>query len=133
MRAGTLLINSVISSLGLGILQMVSCTLVAYGLARFKFKGRGFIFALVIITLVIPVQLLADAMKMRYRNFDILTMFSMNSQYLYNEGAGLNLVGGWGAFIAMSATAVMYRNGLYIFLLRQYFKNQPKELEEAAI
>lgn len=132
MRAGTLLINSVISSLGLGILQMVSCTLVAYGLARFKFKGCGFIFALVIITLVIPVQLLADAMKMRYRNFDILTMFSMNSQYLYNEGAGLNLVGGWGAFIAMSATAVMYRNGLYIFLLRQYFKNQPKELEEAA-
>ena len=109
MRAGTLLINSVISS-----------------------QGRGFIFALVIITLVIPVQLLADAMKMRYRNFDILTMFSMNSQYLYNEGAGLNLVGGWGAFIAMSATAVMYRNGLYIFLLRQYFKNQPKELEEAA-
>ena len=132
MRAGTLLVNSVVSSLALGILQMISCTLVAYGLARFKFKGRGLIFALVIITLVIPVQLLADAMKMRYRNFDILTMFSMNSKYLYNEGAGLNLVGGWGAFIAMSATAVMYRNGLYIFLLRQYFKNQPKELEEAA-
>ena len=132
MHAGTLLINSIVSSLGLGILQMVSCTLVAYGLARFKFKGRGLIFALVIITLVIPVQLLADSMKMRYRNFDILTMFSMNSRYLYNEGAGLNLIGGWGAFIAMSATAVMYRNGLYIFLLRQYFKNQPKELEEAA-
>lgn len=132
MRAGTLLVNSVVSSLALGILQMISCTLVAYGLARFKFKGRGLIFALVIITLVIPVQLLADAMKMRYRNFDILTMFFMNSKYLYNEGAGLNLVGGWGAFIAMSATAVMYRNGLYIFLLRQYFKNQPKELEEAA-
>ena len=60
-------------------------------------------------------------------------MFSMNSKYLYNEGAGLNLVGGWGAFIAMSATAVMYRNGLYIFLLRQYFKNQPKVLEELSL
>ena len=132
MNAGKLLINSVVSSLGLGILQMVSCTLVAYGLARFKFKGRGLIFALVIITLVIPVQLLAESMRLRYQNFNILTMFSMNSRYLYNTNQGLNLIGGWGVFIAMSATAVMYRNGLYIFLLRQYFKNQPKELEEAA-
>ena len=105
MGAGNLMLNSIVSSLGLGVLQMVSCTLVAYGLARFKFKGRGLIFALVIITLVIPIQLLADSMRLRYQNFNILTMFSMNSRY---------------------------RNGLYIFLLRQYFKNQPKELEEAA-
>jgi len=132
MGAGKLLVNSIISSLGLGILQMVSCTLVAYGLARFKFKGRGLIFALVIITLVIPVQLLADSMRLRYQNFNILTMFSMNSRYIYNTNQGLNLIGSWAVFIAMSATAVMYRNGLYIFLLRQYFKNQPKELEEAA-
>lgn len=132
MGAGKLLVNSIISSLGLGILQMVSCTLVAYGLARFKFKGRGLIFALVIITLVIPIQLLADSMRLRYQNFNILTMFSMNSRYIYNTNQGLNLIGSWAVFIAMSATAVMYRNGLYIFLLRQYFKNQPKELEEAA-
>lgn len=132
MGAGNLMLNSIVSSLGLGILQMVSCTLVAYGLARFKFKGRGLIFALVIITLVIPVQLLADSMRLRYRNFNILTMFSMNSRYIYNTNQGLNLIGSWAVFIAMSATAVMYRNGLYIFLLRQYFKNQPKELEEAA-
>lgn len=58
MGAGNLMLNSIVSSLGLGVLQMVSCTLVAYGLARFKFKGRGLIFALVIITLVIPIQLL---------------------------------------------------------------------------
>lgn len=132
MGAGNLMLNSIVSSLGLGILQMVSCTLVAYGLARFKFKGRGLIFALVIITLVIPVQLLADSMRLRYQNFNILTMFSMNSRYIYNTNQGLNLIGSWAVFIAMSATAVMYRNGLYIFLLRQYFKNQPKELEEAA-
>lgn len=132
MGAGNLMLNSIVSSLGLGVLQMVSCTLVAYGLARFKFKGRGLIFALVIITLVIPIQLLADSMRLRYQNFNILTMFSMNSRYIYNTNQGLNLIGSWAVFIAMSATAVMYRNGLYIFLLRQYFKNQPKELEEAA-
>lgn len=132
MGAGNLMLNSIVSSLGLGVLQMVSCTLVAYGLARFKFKGRGLIFALVIITLVIPIQLLADSMRLRYQNFNILTMFSMNSRYIYNTNQGLNLIGSWAVFIAVSATAVMYRNGLYIFLLRQYFKNQPKELEEAA-
>ena len=34
--------------------------------------------------------------------------------------------------ILMSATCVMFKNGLFIFLLRQYFRGQPKELEEAA-
>lgn len=133
----TLFINSVLSSLVLGTLQMASCTLVAYGLARFKFKGNSLVFFMVIATLIIPVQLMADTMKMRYSNFNPLTMFSMrpecfNASSVESDIAGIKLVGGWPILIAMSATCVMFKNGLFIFLLRQYFRNQPKELEEAA-
>lgn len=131
-------LNSIFWSGALSLLQMVSCMFVAYGLARFKFKGRGVIFALVIITLVVPLQLLAEAMKIRYKYFDPTNMFSMNPNILWPEvppGAtppGLPLMGSWWILALMSATAVMYKNGLFIFLLRQYFRNQPKELEEAA-
>jgi multiple sugar transport system permease protein len=44
----------------------------------------------------------------------------------------IDLTRGWTAIGLLSSTATMYRNGLFVFLLRQYFVNQPKELEEAA-
>ena len=39
-----LYLNSFTSSLTFALLQMCSCMVVAYGLARFKFKGNNFIF-----------------------------------------------------------------------------------------
>lgn len=132
LNAPVLYLNSILWSVILAGLQMVSCMFVAYGLARFKFKGRGFIFALVMLSLVVPVQLLTEAMKLRYKAFNPITMFSMNPVVFSQFAQGPNLIGSWTVLILMSATAVMYKNGLFIFLLRQYFKNQPKELEEAA-
>lgn len=127
-----LFLGSVVSSLGLGLLQMASCTLVAYGLARFRFKGNGVVFFLVIATLVVPIQLISDAMKMRFSNFNPLTMFSITPDMFNTRiGGGIKLTG-WSIMIIMSATCVMFKNGLFIFMLRQYFRNQPKELEEAA-
>lgn len=128
----TLFLGSVASSLGLGLLQMASCTLVAYGLARFKFKGNGMVFFLVIATLIVPIQLIADTMKLRFANFNPLTMFSIGPELFDTKsGSGIKLTG-WPVMIIMSATCVMFKNGLFIFLLRQYFRGQPKELEEAA-
>lgn len=122
--------NSFSSSAMLGVTQMVSCMFVAYGLARFKFKGNGLIFLLCIVTLMIPVQMLTTAMYFRYKAFNPLVMFSFG-EILYSV-PNIDLTKGWTAFALLSATATAYRNGLFIFLLRQYFKNQPKELEEAA-
>ena len=128
----SLFFGSVVSSLGLGLLQMASCTLVAYGLARFKFKGNGFVFFLVLATLVVPVQLIADTMKLRFTNFNPLTMFSMSPDIFNAKTAGGIKLAGWPILAVMSATCVMFKNGLFIFMLRQYFRNQPKELEEAS-
>ena len=130
INAPKLFINSIVSSGLLGATQMVSCMFVAYGLARFKFKGNGAIFGVSIVTLIIPVQIITTAMIFRYKAFNPLTMFSFG-QVLY-EVPNIDMTKGWTAIIMLSVTATMYRNGLFIFLLRQYFKNQPKELEEAA-
>jgi len=127
-----LFLGSVVSSLGLGLLQMASCTLVAYGLARFKFKGNGFVFFLVLATLVVPIQLIADTMKMRFSNFNPLTMFTISPEIFSMKGGNGIKLAGWPILAVMSATCVMFKNGLFIFMLRQYFRNQPKELEEAS-
>jgi len=114
----------------MGLAQMVSCMFVAYGLARFKFKGNGFIFIMCIFTLMIPAQLITTSMYFRYKAFNPLYMFSFG-EVLYNV-PNVDMTKGWTAIALLSATGTMYRNGLFVFLLRQYFVNQPKELEEAA-
>ena len=125
-----LYLSSFTSSFAFAVLQMCSCMLVAYGLARFKFKGNNFIFLMCIFTLMIPIQMLTKAMYFRYTAFNPLYMFSFGEQL--SRVPNINLTRGWTAIGLLSATATMYRNGLFVFLLRQYFVNQPKELEEAA-
>ena len=122
--------NSFSTSFMFALLQMCSCMLVAYGLARFKFKGNNFIFLMCIFTLMIPIQMLTSSMYFRYKAFNPMFMFSFGEQL--STVPNIDLTRGWTAIGLLSSTATMYRNGLFVFLLRQYFVNQPKELEEAA-
>jgi multiple sugar transport system permease protein len=108
--------------------QMISCTLVGYGFARFKFPGRGILFALVILTLLIPPTSIITPMYLNYRFFDVLGIFG-----LFTGGAGINLTGTWWTFIIMGITCMGFKNGLYIYMIRQYYRNVPKELEEASL
>jgi multiple sugar transport system permease protein len=125
-----LYLSSFATSLLFALLQMCSCMLVAYGLARFKFKGNNFIFLMCIFTLMIPIQMLTTSMFFRYKEFNPMFMFSFGEQL--STVPNIDLTRGWTAIGLLSSTATMYRNGLFVFLLRQYFVNQPKELEEAA-
>ena len=48
------------------------------------------------------------------------------------RGETLNLRGSVLPYYLMSAGCMGLKNGLYIYMTRQFFRNQPKELEEAA-
>ncbi len=104
---GTYLLNSTIVS-GLAVTaNLLFCSLAAYPLARMRFKGRGFVLALVVATILIPFQVV------------------MIPLYLLMVQLGLrNTL--MALVIPQAATAF----GLY--LLRQSFLAVPVELEEAA-
>ena len=51
---------------------------------------------------------------------------------LENGGEGLNLLNTYWPLIILSIGALGFKNGLYIFMLRQFFKGVPDELEESA-
>ncbi len=103
-------------------LHLVSSTMVGYGLARFKFRGNGLIFACAILTLLVPPQLIMIPMYLNFRFFDLLGALKQP----------INLMGTYWPFILMGITANGFRCGLYIFINRQFFRGLPKELEEAA-
>ncbi|GAB6930849.1 carbohydrate ABC transporter permease [Paenibacillus sp. JCM 10914] len=99
--------NSVLIAGGILILQMLTMIPAAYAFARFQFRGSGILFGFVMVTLMIPSQLIF-----------LPVYLQLSSWHLLNTHLGLILP------FASSAFG--------IFLLRQSFKQVPEELIEAA-
>lgn len=120
------LFNTARISLVCAFFQTLICAIIGYGFAKFKFKGRNILFFCVIITMLIPHDTLLLAMFMKFRYFDIYGLFNL-------IGLGeINLINTEWPLYLLSLTGLAFKNGLYIFIFRQFFKGVPDELEEAA-
>lgn len=126
MDYGRTLINTLLIALTVSLVQIAICTLVGYGFARFEFPLKNFWFACVILVIVIPPQTISTSLHLHFRYFDILGIFKLLT------GDSINLRGSVLPYYLMSAGCMGLKNGLYIFMIRQFFRNIPKELEEAA-
>ena len=98
------------------LITVLVSSLIAYGLARFSFKGKNLLFFAVILTMIIPPQTVIIPLYLRFQNF---------AGFLYLLDTPFPIV-------ILVSTGLGLKNGLFIFMLRQYFRNLPKELEEAA-
>jgi multiple sugar transport system permease protein len=122
----TALKNTFFISFFCGIVQMFICSYIGYGLARFKFKGRGLVTMLMYFTILAPPSTFQTAMYLKFRYFDffgIIKLFTGNT---------ISLLDTFWPLAILSFTGFAFKNGLFIFMMRQYFKNIPEELEEAA-
>lgn len=54
------------------VLQVVVCCLVGYGFARFRFRGRGVLMGLLLLTIVLPPQATSVANYLQITSFDPL-------------------------------------------------------------
>ena len=106
--------------------QTFICCLIGYGLSKFKFKGSKLIFALVVFTMIVPHKTLQLSMFMHFRYFDILGII----QAIF--GQPLNLTNSYWPLTLLSLGGLAFKNGLYIFMMRQFFRGVPDELEESA-
>lgn len=129
-----LLLNSFLYPLITSFVQMCSATLVAYGFARYNFRGKNLLFVLVVVAMVIPPDLTLLPLYMGFRYFDIgisVGAFRFGLLQLIT-GKSLNLLNTVMPYVLLGITCTGLKNGLYIFLMRQYFRGLPKELEEAS-
>ena len=117
------LFNSLVLATTVALLQVVSSSLIGYGLARFDFFGKNLLFALVILTLLIPPQMIMVPLFLNFRFFDFFGIMPKS----------VNLLGTYWPFILTSITGMGLRNGFFIYIMRQVFRGLPKSLEEAAL
>lgn len=125
--------NSILRTLQITIpstlLQLVSSLLAGYGFARFKFRGKTILFAILIFTIIVPIQTYMIPLYVGFTNLNFLGIGPIMSLI---TGEKLNVLNSPLPFYLMAIFGAGIRSGLYIFMLRQFFIGMPKELDEAA-
>lgn len=115
----TTLINTIWVSVLVSVIEVFMCSLVGYGFSRFNFPLKRFWFFCVILLIVIPPQTISTSLFLHFRYFNLF-------------GHTINLRGTPLPYILMCSGCMGLKNGLYIFMIRQFFMSFPFELEEAS-
>jgi multiple sugar transport system permease protein len=118
--------NTTVLSLLCAVTQMLTTMIIGYGFAKFKFKGNTILFYCVIFTMVVPHQALRLALFQNFRYFDFFGLIETIT------GESANLINTYWPLALLSLGGLAFKNGLYIFMMRQFFRGVPDELEEAA-
>ncbi|WP_067623514.1 carbohydrate ABC transporter permease [Alicyclobacillus acidiphilus] len=101
-------LNTIIIA-GLNVIgNVLSCSLVAYGFARFRFPGRRILFIVLLTTMMVPSQVLLVPQFIMFHDI------------------------GWTNSILPLTVPAFFGSAFYVFLLRQFLMTIPLELEEAA-
>jgi multiple sugar transport system permease protein len=103
------LLNSMIVVLGCIVGNLVSCTMAAYAFARLNFSGKKFWFVIMLTSIMLPIHVI------------IVPQYILFSQL------------GWvNTFIPLILPKVLATDAFFIFLLVQFIRGIPRELDEAA-
>ena len=113
------LFNTIWVSFLVSLIEVAMCSIVGYGFSRFNFPLKRFWFFCVILVIVIPPQTISTSLFLHFRYFNLF-------------GKTVNLRGNMLPYIMMCLTCQGLKNGLYIYMIRQFFMGFPFELEEAA-
>jgi multiple sugar transport system permease protein len=105
---GKWLVNTVVITASTIVGTLLSCTIVAYGFARFRARGRNVLFLVMLATMMLP---------------SAVTMIPVF--YLFKSLGWIN------TFYPLIVPA-FFGNAFFIFLLRQFYMSIPTELEDAA-
>jgi multiple sugar transport system permease protein len=106
------LMSSIMISVIPSVIQTIVCSLVGYGLARYRFRGKNLLFALILATFIIPAQNTVIPQMLTYKSFGLL--------------------GNIWALILPAIVGQGYKSAIFILIFYQTFLSMPKALEEAA-
>ncbi len=130
------LLNTTVLSLLCAFVQTFICCIIGYGFGKYRFKGAGLLFGCVMLTMIVPHRILSLSLFTEFRYFDIIKIFGdfKNPTGIIQliTGDSIKLTGTYWPLAILSMTGLAFKNGLYIYMLRQFFRGVPDELEESA-
>ena len=107
---GKFFINSLFMCAAAVLGNLIACTMAAYAFARLEFVGRKFWFAVMLVTLMLPGHVTIVPRYILFNTF------------------------GWvGTYLPIIVPKFLATDAFFVFLLVQFMRSLPKEMEEAAI
>jgi multiple sugar transport system permease protein len=107
---GRFFANSILMCVAAIIGNLITCSMAAYAFARLKFTGKNFWFSIMMVTLMLPAHVTTVPRYIMFNSF------------------------GWvGSYLPIIVPKFLATDAFFIFLLVQFMRSLPRELEEAAI
>jgi ABC-type glycerol-3-phosphate transport system permease component len=106
---GRYFINTMFYSISVMIAELISCSFIAYGFARLRAPGKNWLFLLVLATMMLP------------------SWVTLIPQYIMFSWLG------WLDSYTPLIVPHFFGSAYLIFLLRQFYRQLPKDYEEAAL
>ncbi len=107
---GLFIWNTLIITFFCVIGQTISASLVAYGFSRFRFRGRNFLFGVLLSTMLLPGQVMMIPVFMIWNHFHLVD-----------------------TYVPLILPSFLGGGAFSIFLFRQFFMTIPREYDEAAM
>ncbi|GAB7051159.1 carbohydrate ABC transporter permease [Catenuloplanes indicus] len=106
---GHYMLNSALVVLGCIIGNLVSCSMAAYAFARLEFTGKTWWFAIMLMTIMLPIHVLIVPQYIIFSNL------------------------GWvNTFLPLIVPKLLATDAFFVFLMVQFIRGLPRELDEAA-
>ncbi|KQY48140.1 sugar ABC transporter permease [Cellulomonas sp. Root137] len=106
---GRYLMNSAIIVLGSLLGNLVACSMAAYAFARLEFRGRKLWFAVMLMSIMLPIHVIIVPQYVLFSKLDWIN-----------------------TFLPLIVPKLLATDAFFIFLMVQFFRGIPKELDEAA-
>jgi multiple sugar transport system permease protein len=106
---GAYMINSIIVTVGAILGNLISCSMAAYAFARMRFRGRKLFFGIMLVTIMLPIQVI------------IIPQYILFSQFHWVN-----------TFLPLIVPKFLATDSFFIFLMVQFIRGIPRELDEAA-
>jgi multiple sugar transport system permease protein len=106
---GSYLVNSTLLVLGAIIGNLVSCSLAAYAFARLEFWGKRWMFAAMLLTIMIPIHVIIVPQYIFFSQLDLVN-----------------------TYVPLLLPKFLATDAFFVFLMVQFIRGIPRELDEAA-
>jgi multiple sugar transport system permease protein len=106
---GRYMINSAIVVAGALVGNLLTCSMAAYAFARLEFRGRKWWFAIMLLTIMLPIHVIIVPQYVMFSQLDLINTF-------------------WPLILPK----LLATDAFFIFLMVQFFRGIPRELDDAA-
>lgn len=131
MDFGKSFLNTIVYEIIAAVLEIASCAVAAYGLARFKFKGKGILNAFMLLTILVPTTMIIIPSYINFRYLDFFGILNLIGKIIGID-IRINVLDTPFVMWLPSLFSVGLKGGLFIYIYKQFFQGLPKEFEEAA-